>query len=353
MTAALLALAAAILTAVAYGTMTEQLDYATVRRRQLDAWAALSAFACLSGILYGGAEVQREVAARAESTAAYTVTAGAPEATVARREGAAAPLGAQAVATEALSPAEPGPLAAAPESVAAPPPGVPAVDEPVAGVAPVAVEGPAGTRPEPAGSGAPSPTAAVPAHLDVSTLAPPTATATAAPPSPTATSHRVSVAPTATSVRDGVATLPPRPRPTEPAPTDLPPPPPSSTPHCGDPGAIRVVVERIDTSADRGGERLVASLTALVRNDSPFPVTLSSIRISAVNSDSGSEQYGSSTLPDTTIQPGARYELEAAVALTKRPPPFGSTELCLQFEPESCGAGNDRFRRCQPVDGLY
>ncbi|MCE7938743.1 MAG: hypothetical protein DYG90_09230, partial [Chloroflexi bacterium CFX6] len=58
MVAVLFGLSVAVVTACAYTILSERMDYASVHRRQLDAWAAMAAVTCLVGILFGGAEAR-------------------------------------------------------------------------------------------------------------------------------------------------------------------------------------------------------------------------------------------------------------------------------------------------------
>jgi hypothetical protein len=111
----------------------------------------------------------------------------------------------------------------------------------------------------------------------------------------------------------------------------------SATPHCGDPEDIRLRVERLDTTLDRSGGDLVVSYRARIRNESPFPATMADVVVTALNHSAGSEHFGHATRPDVTLESGAVITLEGALTLTKSPPPFGSTALCLSFVGESCG----------------
>jgi hypothetical protein len=348
MTATMVALVGAVATVIAYGALADRFDYASVRRRQLDVVAALVAFLCFGGIVYGGVQTRLHARDHRAPPAAPTVTTPAPD-------GAAADPG-QAIA---VAPAP----SSAPVQLLAPP-----VDGPQPPPVPVGeTAGGSGTGPdrdEPALTGyrgvplATLPALPTPVALATNAVAPTlgptlvavvaTATRLVAPATATAVSPIVTrvVPPVAPPTRTPVP-------PTPVLPTQVPMPLPTSTPNCGNPAQAQVTMSDLSASADRSGTDLVIRFRAQVRNESAFPVTIADTSVTAVNKVAGAEQYGYARLPDVTIEPGAVITLDGAVNLTKLPPPFGTTELCVSFALDTCGLRAERpVRQCHPVRGF-
>jgi hypothetical protein len=347
MTAALLALSVAVVTVIAYAVLADRIDHASVRRRQLDVWATLTACLCFSGIVYGGVETRLRPALPAAPTQPAPATMTAPA------DGRAAAFG-----------EEPTAVAMAPVALlVAPRPAL--LDAPVVDGQPAFdPNGDAGREEDTeddaqaAGTGNVSP----PSFVGVSPLPSPTfgssgidATATARP-----TTILRAPTPTQTAVVAQVTrAIAPRvpatqtPKPAMPTATLAPEPLPSSTPNCGNASAADMRPDNLTASADRDGSDLVVHFDAQVRNDVGFPLTLSDISAVALNQTAGSEQYGQMRLSDIAVEPGAVIRLEGAVQLTKLPPPFGRTELCLSFVLDSCGQRADRtIRQCTTVRGF-
>jgi hypothetical protein len=349
MTATLLALVVAVLTVIAYVVLAERIEYSSVRRRQLDAWAAATAMACLGGIVYGGVATR---ASRHDRDRPAVATAPAAPADA---PGRAADLGRPVVLAPAPSPAPVQLLApGAPLGLIQAPnpaPSAPGLgaEEPVRPVRRDAAGVPLAELPSPtpgvasaytpAATGSPVPTSA----LTVPSATRPLATATTTPAGVVST--RVAPPP-AQPTRTRVPS-------TSVVPTVAPLPLPTSTPNCGNPSSAQVAMSGLTAAADRSGEDVLIRFQAQVRNDSPFPVTLADISATATNRVAGSEQYGHTTLSDISIEPGAVITLEGSLTLNKLPPPFGTTELCLSFALDSCGARADRpMSQCAAARGF-
>jgi hypothetical protein len=73
MLAALLALFVAVAVTLTYLVLTEEMDYASVRRRQLDAWAAIAAIGCMAVILYGNATGRRDIENRPDVPEPFSI----------------------------------------------------------------------------------------------------------------------------------------------------------------------------------------------------------------------------------------------------------------------------------------
>lgn len=351
MLAALLALGGTVVTALIYVWLTERTDYATVNRRQIDAWAAISAVAFLTAIVYGGAEMRQAALARARQPQLLPAVP--------------APREILRVRHPSLDPAAPGapagvPMDAtrAPESQSPPaaPGGGPLVV--VLGTGGLSVDerqhepnpselSPLAAFPLPDQGFTPllEPTATVVARLGAPLVhhAPATATSAAAP--PVARPVLVTVVPSPTRV----------PPPTAQPPTDEPPPPPAPTPHCGDPNRIDLRIEITEAEADRSGRPLSVRYASRVRNDTDFPLNLTDIVATAQDSRSGSDQFGSDRRGDVTIEPGHSVDIEGTITLEKFPSPFGRSELCISFVAETCGQRSSQrpvARRCSNIGGL-
>jgi hypothetical protein len=308
--------------------LTEHLDYASVRRRQLDVWAATAAIACFGLIVYGNATTRRveppptptEPGAPADSAVDPVRRINQPT------EGSAPP--------PVLEPVE------APDTVDDP--GAPSV---------LVADGP--SSPPEAGSAEQKPARAR-ATIETVYLGPETATATPAVltlatpwPSPTIRAVEPStVTPRPTIVQ--------RPQPTPLPPTSQPPPLPSATPHCGDPNEIRIVVSRIATRRVDIGSDIAIEYSFSIRNDSAFPVTVAKMRVTVTRLGGGAEEFASQPLEEVTIEPGALYPVsDRRIALETRPPPVGEVNLCLTYRTETCREGLPRGgNRCQIVDGF-
>jgi hypothetical protein len=142
---------------------------------------------------------------------------------------------------------------------------------------------------------------------------------------------------------------------------ELPPPtevvPAQPTPHCGDPAEIDLNVELLSAEAERDDEgELVVRYDVRLDNRSGFPLQLTSVRVTALNRTGGSEQYGVDARPDLTLPAADALRFSGAVALRKNPGPFGRTEVCISFVPETCGQRlppNQRIMtRCRSVSGF-
>jgi hypothetical protein len=327
MVAAVLALLAAVMVTVTYRVLTEHLDYASVRRRQLDVWAATAAIACFGLIVYGNATTPR--------------------------------VQAPPLPTELLVPpdaaADPVRRMGGPTPVVSPPPQI----EPA--VAPVTIEDPGAVAVVLAEAPSVLPDADTrveqsprPRATSASVyLGPETATATAvvlieSTPLPS---------PTARALEPRTATPRPsptgRPQPTTVPPTEQPPPLPSATPHCGDPNDIRIVVSRLSTRRNDVGGEIVIDYSFDMRNDSTFPVTVAKMRVTVTRLGGGAEEFASHGLDDVTIEPGASYQIKRSITLETRPPPVGEVNLCLTYRTETCNEGVPRGgNRCRIVDGF-
>jgi hypothetical protein len=334
MLAALLALFAAVATTFVYLLLTEEMDYASVRRRQLDAWAAVAAIACLAVILYGNASGRRSVErpldivppsgplfdeAIPRRTAAVTA---APTTAPAQLSPEAAVL-----VSEADTPAVEDSLPAADTDRGDGEGGIanaPAVQPiPVATDSKETVAPPRFAQTEPTEGRGPT--------------VPPVTPTLRAPQPPT---HVLPIfvsptpIPSATATRRATAVSPPLA---------------TVTPDCGDPDDISVNVGDLASSVERVGGDVTVHFKFDVKNDSGFPVTLGSMRVSAVVEGSGSDTFGSTALSPVTIQPGAVYPVEDAVRIERYPAPNERVQLCLTFVPETCGRsrpGNRMGGRC-------
>ncbi len=345
MTAAVFALAMAVVMVIVYGVFAERLDYASVRRRQLDVTAALTAAVCLAGIVYGGAATRGRLPESSPPTPQPTVDAPSPQAQRAVVEVAGSVAGVTDLGNVPVQL-----LAGAIEDDVAQ--GGQEIDVPVGASE---GRGPEGRR-------SPGAAAATLEPVPLATLMVPevsTPTAVTIPPSPTirattptATATAVNVVVTRVPTVRSPATWTP-PAPTAVPPTQMPLPLPSATPHCGDPYSGLVAMSDLSANADRDGQDLLVRFRARVRNDASFPLTVAEISATALNQVAGSEQYGNLRLADIAIEPGAVITLEGTVVLTKLPPPFGRTELCLSFAVESCGVRAERLvRQCANVRGF-
>jgi hypothetical protein len=351
MTAAVLALAVAVFTVIAYEVLADRFDYASVRRRQLDLVAAVMAFACFGAIVFGAVETRVRQVGRPLPAETWTPEP-AHDAPAEAGERPALGLAPAATAVAKVS-----------VRLLDPPPGdpVPAV-EPAAAAEPAPVDEPEGDEPSGRGSDR-----AVAGSLPTAPAVEPGAEAGGGPPAAPTVVLRVpsptSVAglPTATAARVVVTRLPPVPatpspapvQPTSPPPTREPLPLPSATPHCGEPSAGRLTLSDLGAEADRDGDDLVVRFRATIRNTAAYPLTLSDGSAIALNQTAGSEQYGHARLSDITIEPGALVTLDGTVNLTKLPPPFGRTELCLSMAVDSCGLRAERpVRQCTVVRGF-
>jgi hypothetical protein len=352
MLAALLALGATVVTALIYVWLTERTDYATVNRRQLDAWAAISAVAFLTAIVYGGAEMRQAALARARQPQVFPA--------------APAPLEILRVRHPSLDPAAPDspegvPMDAtrAPESQllpAGPDDGPLAVVLETGGLSvderdrepdePDQLPLEAAPLPDQSFTPLVAATVTVVARLGAPQVrhAPATATSPLAPPV---------TRPVLVTV---VPVLPTRVPPTTvPPPTQEPPPPPAPTPHCGDPNRIDLRIEITEAEADRSGRPLAVRYASRVRNDTDFPLNLTDIVATAQDSRSGSDQFGSDRKGDVTIEPGHWVDIDGTITLEKYPSPFGRSELCISFVPETCGQRSSQrpvSRRCGSIGGL-
>lgn len=344
MTAAVFALAVAVVMAIVYGVFSERLDYASVRRRQLDLTAALTACACLVGIVYGATAARTRATPPPAPTVQPTADAlssGENRPADGTDDPSSPAAVAPAVSVRLLAGAlEAGAIATADQAADVPAPAEESheASDRDRGVAEVVTPEsvPLATLGAPViVVGEPLPTRQSP------TLDLPTATATA-----------VALLLTPMPTVGGLVTAT-RPAPTAVPPTQAPPPLPRATPHCGSPSAGQVNLSELSAAADRDGQDLVVRFRARVRNEASFPVTLAEISATALNQVAGSEQYGNVRLADVAIEPGAVITLEGAIVLTKLPPPFGRTELCLSFAVESCGTRAERLvRQCSNVRGF-
>lgn len=351
MVAVLIGLSVAVVTACAYTILSERMDYASVHRRQLDAWAAMAAVTCLAGILFGGAEARS--AAQAIARDGYAGRAGAGTAAAARFDRLVEPPlpggdGQAATAAPAVhAPAvQPAPLA-------------------VPTTAPAPAEHPEGRRDDPAPRviaepAAPQVPAAAP-EIDLAPWLEPTVVTRRADPSGLY-APATPVPPAAPAVgRVAIVTLvPPTPSPAPPTataePTSAPTVEPAPTAFCGQPNAMRLVLDVGGAQADRRSEPQGVSYRSTVRNDSAFPVSLTSLVITAQDSRSGADQFGSDRRAGAVeIAPGETMSIDGVVKLDKYPSPFGRSELCVSFIAETCGRRSDQrpvTRRCTSISGF-
>jgi hypothetical protein len=341
----MMGLALVVLTALTYAGLTAATDRDDLTRRQTDAWAAALGLVCASLIVFGAKDVQRE-AATTDVVAAADAAEPAPlvrrRLRLDLRPRAMVPLAESArvviAATVAPEPETlaPEPLALAEESS---PSNVPLLtargrDEAIA----IAIAGP-GLLP------AATPVAIVaPASVGRSPSERPIAAATATP-------APISLARATATALPPLAPI----RPELPPPTEVVPAQP--TPHCGDPAEIDLNVELLSAEAERDDEgELVVRYDVRLDNRSAFPLQLTSVRVTALNRTGGSEQYGVDARSDLTLPAADALRFSGAVALRKNPGPFGRTEVCISFVPETCGQRlppNQRIMtRCRSVGGF-
>jgi hypothetical protein len=338
----------ALATLVVYQLASDRWDGMSLRRQQLDAWAALSALMALGLILHGGSRASGAVlpaplpAAPAPAPSAHTQAApAAPDA-------AFNPL-------PASQPADTRPAlldgGAAADAAAA-------VDHraatPVAGdhgdpVAPRAASDPA-ADPAPLTDLPAAPGAQQPPAVDPPATADPVDLVGVVP-------VRPAVTPTAVPVRPVVA--PPVIRPI--SPTQAPEPtveaPPATVdpaPICGDPRALKVSLSILEAQAERGGQQQVVRFRADLKNESGFPVVATGMVAVAQDGRSSADQFGVERLPDVQIEALRSLVLEGRVALEKQPSPMSRSELCISFVAETCGLRGDSplTRRCFNIGGF-
>ena len=347
MATALLALAGAVLTVILYVALTEQLDYTSVRRRQLDSWALVMSLAWLSGIVYGGVDVRLnapiyrvppflpapppQVIPRLTPPALYLDPAGSP---------VAPPVSPDAVVAAAVVPVAPvaQPVEAVGDHDPAPDHGSKEGD-----VAAMVSTGSTGSDYAPVAP--PMPTA-----TPSSVLVPLPGWPVAPAPQPGPT-HAVIALPTL------VPRIPATPTPAPPTavpPTEEPVAPPVPTLQCGEPAHIDMNVRITEAEAEQHDNDLVVRYRVEVTNNSTFPVTMANIEVAALSRGSGSERFGYDTPPNVLLQPGASVPIDGAVRLTKRPSPMSKTDLCITFVGESCGRRlpYSVIRRCSTVSGF-
>ena len=316
------ALLLATVVTVAYLVLTEHLDYTSVRRRQLDAWAAAAAIGCLGLILYGNVSVRRTAQHDEESIPDATLEQAVP---VGRKTPVhlEVPPDAAAPAPRLIVVAPPPADAAVPES---PPPAADAQ-----GPSREQVNGPVLDHP---------PLVRLPGEP---TLQP---TLAADPSVPTLTPVP------GTTVQPWVpATATPAPPATS---TALPTPEPRATPHCGDPADIKMSVVNLHSDREDVGGELVVDYSFDIRNDSAFPVSVVQGFVTVTRAQGGSETYGTQSMADVTIEAGAVFPVARRIPLDTRPPPFGDVRICVNFWMETCGQRRelDRGGQCQQVTGF-
>ncbi|RIL06550.1 hypothetical protein DCC79_15370, partial [bacterium] len=131
---------------------------------------------------------------------------------------------------------------------------------------------------------------------------------------------------------------------------------PAPTAFCGPPNAMRLVLDVDGAQADRRSEPQGVSFRSTVRNDSAFPVSLTGLVITAQDSRSGADQFGSDRRQGAVeIAPGQSVSIDGVVKLDKFPSPFGRSELCVSFVAETCGRRSDQrpvTRRCTSISGF-
>lgn len=344
----LIALAAALALALTYAALAERMDDASLVRRQVDAWVAVGALACLVVLTAATVDVRREH--RIRQTLVEEAAPEAPAIVLRRRRPSlrATPVAHRAVEGEPAPDRGPaGPEGAPPSAPASDPAAFAAPGVTVAStVAQRASEGPSGrvrsvVEDVPGGR----------LRADELGEIPATATRVAFFPRPLPTSTPVlSVYASPTPTALPIDPLPP----TAPPPTAPPQALPSPTPHCGTPDRIALNLRILDARSERQGDELVVRYSARIENDSDFPVTAGDMSVTALNSAAGSEHYGHERKPDMLIGARDQVTFEGAVTLTKSPSPFGSTELCLSLVGETCGQRRpyDVLRRCLTVTGF-
>jgi len=336
------ALIAAAALAVVYAALSDRLDYASVHRRLLDTWSAIGALACIVVIVVGGAG-----AAASTRRAAELALAQRP-APIARR----LPVDLVTPIPAAVNaPGEPDGLWIAGAADSGDDGLELAVDgEMVGGPGDTVVD--VENRSDGRSSGseqamAPVWDQPVGAEADDTPAVPPVLFQEGVYPTP---SPRVVyiVTPTPTPTSRDVLPPPPTVGPTPDMRVA-----PTATPHCGSPERIAFHVRIADAEVRRDGDVLTVRYRARVESRSDFPITLANISVTAQNSASGSERYGHATLPDITLGPYESATLEGGVTLTKRPSPFGHTNLCIAMVGETCGLrpAYDVTRRCSSVAG--
>jgi hypothetical protein len=317
------------------------MDYATVHRRQLDVWAALAGFACLTTILFGAADVRRSTRLELEPP---DLSEQRPE-IVYRQE--PVELARDEVRTEALDSVGETIVIVASEYlppqrlVARALPTQPAYDRGAAGDA-------ASRRDETRPTSAPSvlveelpePRGVYTPSLAIDPLA-----------SPTPTAGQIVIVATELPEATREPTAPP---PTHMPPTDVPPLPATPTPHCGDPEDIDIELKVVEARLDRGLDPLGVRYSAQAHNRSAFPVKLVDILVTIESQDVGAEQFGHEAWQDVAVESGVLYSLEGNVELKKSPSPFGTTQLCVAFVTETCGRSvpYQVTKHCIAVEGF-
>ncbi|HRA21726.1 MAG: hypothetical protein IPJ58_05435 [Ardenticatenia bacterium] len=343
----------ALATLVVYQVCSDRWEAASVRRQQLDAWAALSALAALAAILHGGASAssaayapqrpENPVVAPAANTRAVPI---APD--------AALPDGLPGAAIVISAGADGGPvqdqdLAVIPDITDR---GAFAADDEVAGEAlasrptEAAVAAPASLADLPPDPGNPParspepPAAADP--VDLVGLAPirPSATPTGLPIHPV-------IAPPVVKPISPTRVAEPTMAPPLPVPLD-------PTPECGDPRDLKVGLSIQEAQAERGGQLQVVRFRADLKNDSDFPIVATGMVAVAQDGRSSADQFGVERLPDVRIDALRSLVLEGRVALEKQPSPMSRSELCISFVAETCGLRSDSplTRRCFNIGGF-
>lgn len=347
----------ALATLLFYQIGCDRLEGGSLRRRQLDAWAALSGILALGLILSGGASVG-DAAARQDRPAAPS---DAPAATVPARStdaghsGSGAPAAAPAAHAPVAAVGDTGP-AAPPEAVASSNLAGPAPSGSETGSEPVDSDGQPEAGADPRAPEEPAP------H---SVTAPTAPAGPAGPPAAPDPVQFIGVAPTR-------AALAPTPQPISPviappvvqpiSPTSAPEPtveappeaPQAPTPVCGDPRAIKVSLSFDEAQAERRGQEQVVRFRARLRNDSGFPIVAGSMVAVAQDGRSSADQFGMERLPDVQIEALRGLVLEGMVAISKQPSPMSRSELCITFVAETCGLRGDNplTRRCFNIGGF-
>lgn len=349
----------ALATLLFYQIGCDRLEGGSLRRRQLDAWAALSGILALGLILSGGASVG-DASARQDRPAA---PAGVPAATVPARSTDAGHSGSGA---PAAAPAAHAPMAAAGDSEPSAPPRAVAssnMEDPAAAAS-------ESDRPSAEPDGQPAADAAAPAPLapdpnpGVGSVPTATVGSAGAPAAPDPVQligvapTRAAQAPTPQPISPVIA--PPviqpisptsAPQPTVEAPPEAPQVP---SPVCGDPRAIKVSLSFDEAQAERRGQEQVVRFRARLRNDSGFPIVASSMVAVAQDGRSSADQFGMERLPDVQIEALRVLTLEGMVAISKQPSPMSRSELCITFVAETCGLRDDNplTRRCFNIGGF-
>lgn len=339
------ALLLAVATLFAYHALTERLDYSSVARRQMDAWAAISALLCLLGIAYGGhAARQRAAADEASLSLVMAPTPILRSQVPDLRTPAMAqpPLGEPQWALETEGRIETLRDAAA-ESVDSGAPAGEARRE--SGDARYV------SQEDLAGEGE---TEAEGRLIEATPIARQSTTLLLLPPQATPTLQRVVTrVPAALTARPPtqVAILPTA---TALPPTSAPELPVDPTPVCGDPTAIRVGLNILEAKVDRDSEPQAVRYRVRIENDAAFPIVASNIVVTAQDSRSGSDQFGSDRPSNVRMDGRHSVEIEGAVLLDKQPSPFGRSELCVSFVADSCGrqAPFPITRRCYFISGF-